>query len=99
MAARQTNRQAAARSSRQETPPRPPYYIATEPLFLDNQFSRAHNPGDMVPADHVEQYGWAGKVRPPDGYATAEEPADQPRKDEPDTAERGQATSSKEGEA
>lgn len=52
--------------ARQEQAP-PPYYIATEPLFIGGDpFSRAHNPGDRVPADHVEQYGWADKVRHPD---------------------------------
>jgi hypothetical protein len=44
-----------------------PYYIATAPLFIGgDQFSRAHNVGDQVPAEHVEQYGWADKVRRPD---------------------------------
>jgi len=65
----------------------PPYYIATRPLFIDDQFSRAFNVGDRVPAEHVEKYGWADKVRP----AAAPQI-------EPETAP-GQATSSKEGDA
>ena len=72
----------------------PPYYIATQPLFLGDQFSRAHNPGDRVPADHVEAYGWANKVRHPDH--TPEQPSAAPHT-EPETA-LGQATSSKEGD-
>lgn len=75
----------AAQQSKPARQAAPPYYIAVEPLFIDgNQFNRAHNPGDRVPADHVETYGWADKVRPPE-----------PPKTEPET-EPGQATS-KEG--
>lgn len=72
----------------------PPYYIATAPLFIDgNQFARAHNPGDRVPVDHVDRYGWADKVRPPDGYA---QPApDQPR-NEPETGTAQATTEGKE---
>jgi hypothetical protein len=97
MAARPSKQ--TSRNAEQETPPRPPYYIAVEPLFIDgSQFARAHNPGDHVPADHVEKYSWRDLVRPPDGYDDdiADQPADDkdagaPR-NEPDTAERGQAT-------
>ncbi|MEU9888012.1 hypothetical protein [Sphaerisporangium sp. NPDC051011] len=68
----------------------PPYYIATEPLFIDdNPFARAHNAGDRVPADHVERYGWAGKVRHPDP-----DPATTP----PETRQ-GQATTEGKGDA
>ncbi|MEU8040868.1 hypothetical protein [Streptosporangium sp. NPDC049078] len=67
--------------------PGPPYYIAAAPLFIDDQFSRAFNVGDRVPAEHVEKYGWADKVRPPAAPQI-----------EPETAP-GQATSSKEGDA
>lgn len=78
-------------TAKQEAPPAPaapPYYIAEKPLFI-GKFGRAFNPGDMVPVEHVEQYGWQGKVRLPDGY-TAPEPAPS----EPDTADDGQATTS-----
>lgn len=91
---------AAARDRRPTSPARgpastaPPYYIAVEPLFVGGQFGRAHNVGDLVPVEHVAQYGWADKVRPPDGYTAA---PDQPPS-EPDTAPSGQATST-EGEA
>jgi|GEM_PF-3630517 len=64
----------------------PPYYIATRPLFIDDQFSRAFNVGDRVPAEHVDKYGWADKVRPPAPQIEPETPP-------------GQATSSKEGDA
>jgi hypothetical protein len=37
-------------------------YIATEPLYVGT--ARAHNPGDVVPADNVERHGWQ------DGVAT-----------------------------
>lgn len=73
----------------------PPYYIATRPLFIGGQFGRAHNPGDRVPAEHVERYGWHDGVRPPDGY---EAPASPQPETEPETGS-GQATSSKEGDA
>jgi hypothetical protein len=89
-----------SRSAGDKTPgprSRPPYYIAVQPLFIDgSQFARAHNPGDRVPADHVDAYGWADLVRPPDGYDAAERPADEPPS-EPETT-TGQATSSKEGD-
>jgi hypothetical protein len=35
-------------------------YIATEPLFIGT--ARAHNPGDVVPADNVERNGWQDGV-------------------------------------
>ncbi|MFD1547016.1 hypothetical protein [Nonomuraea guangzhouensis] len=75
---------------------RPPYYIATEALYLDgSQFNRAHNPGDRVPADHVEAYGWADKVRHPDD--TPKQPPAAAH-NEPETAV-GQATTDKKGDA
>jgi hypothetical protein len=64
----------------------PPYYIADEPLFIEHV--RAHNPGDQVPVDHVERYGWADLVHAPDD--------DKPKKTEPET-DGGQATTRKEG--
>lgn len=86
---------AARRDSKSPTAPAaPPYYIATAALYLDgSQFSRAHNAGDRVPAEHVERYGWADLVRPPDGYTAT--PNHTPS--EPETT-TGQATSSKEGD-
>lgn len=76
----------AARPSKPAEPPTPPYYIALVPLFIDDQFSRAFNSGDQVPSDHVDRFGWADKVRPPDD----------PQK-EPETT-TGQAATSKEGD-
>jgi hypothetical protein len=35
-------------------------YIATEPLYVGT--ARAHNPGDVVPADNVERNGWQDGV-------------------------------------
>lgn len=70
----------------------PSYYIATAPLFIDDQFSRAHNVGDSVPAEHVDRYGWHDKVRRP-GDDTPETPNSEPART------RGQATSDKEGDA
>ncbi|MFI7449540.1 hypothetical protein ACIBQX_18735 [Nonomuraea sp. NPDC049714] len=76
-----------------QAPAAPPYYIATRPLFIGgSQFNRAHNVGDRVPPDHVEEYGWHAGVRLPDGY---EPPPSNPTP-EPETA-TGQATS-KEGD-
>lgn len=73
----------------------PPYYIAEQPLFIGgSQFARAFNPGDRVPADHVEEHGWHDLVSAPEGYDAPEKPSN----DKPETPE-GQATSSKEGEA
>jgi len=76
----------------EDTPP--PYYIATAPLFIGDQFGRAFNAGDRVPAEHVDRYGWAHLVHRPD-----EDPQQPPAApaDEPETAP-GQATS-KEGDA
>ncbi|WP_031165952.1 hypothetical protein [Streptosporangium roseum] len=71
----------------------PPYYIALQPLFLGDQFSRAHNVGDHVPADHVEAYGWADKVRHPNDPSPQQPAAPHT---EPETTP-GQAT--KEGDA
>lgn len=41
----------------------PPYYIADEALFID--FARAFNPGDRVPVEHVDRYGWHDVVHAP----------------------------------
>lgn len=84
---------AQQRPAKPATPETPPaYYIATAPLFIDDQFSRAHNVGDPVPAEHVERYGWHDKVRRPDAD-TPETPNSEPART------RGQATSDKEGDA
>ncbi|MER7500442.1 hypothetical protein AB0L05_27670 [Nonomuraea pusilla] len=68
-------------------PPAPPYYIATAPLFIGDQFSRAFNPGDRVPVEHVDRFGWHDKVRAPEGYA-----APTSKTTEPETPDSGQAT-------
>lgn len=86
-------RDAKPSAAAKTAPAAPPYYIAERPLFIGDQFSRAHNPGDRVPAEHVEKYGWHAGVRPPDGYPASDQPPS-----EPETSS-GQATSSKEGEA
>lgn len=44
-------------------------YVATEPLFIGT--ARAHNPGDVVPAENVERYGWQDQVAS-EGSAAAE---------------------------
>jgi hypothetical protein len=85
MAARPTAK-AADKTADQDVPP---YFIALVPLFITGQFSRAHNPGDRVSPDRVAKFGWASKVRPPDGYTT---PDKQPPS-EPETSS-GQATTS-----
>lgn len=36
------------------------YVVATAPLFID--YTRAHNPGDLVPAENVDRNGWADGV-------------------------------------
>lgn len=77
-------------------PQAPPYYIATEALFIGgSQFARAFNPGDHVPPGHVEEHGWHALVRAPEGYES--QPAVKPPS-EPETAE-GQATTEGKGEA
>jgi hypothetical protein len=35
-------------------------YVAKEPLFIG--LVRAHNPGDVIPAEKVERFGWHDKV-------------------------------------
>ncbi len=35
-------------------------YIATVPLFVGT--ARAHNPGDVVPAENVKAHGWEDGV-------------------------------------
>lgn len=88
-------RSGAKTSPTSKPAPTPPYYIATKPLCIGgNPFARAHQPGDRVPVEHVELYGWRDGVRAPDGF---EAPASPKPTTEPETS-KGQATS-KEGEA
>ncbi len=35
-------------------------FIAKEPLFIG--VARAHNKGDVVPAENVERFGWQDQV-------------------------------------
>jgi hypothetical protein len=37
-----------------------PEYVATAPIFIGG--ARAFNPGDPVPAEHVERFGLTDKV-------------------------------------
>ncbi|GAA3720710.1 hypothetical protein GCM10022224_103400 [Nonomuraea antimicrobica] len=73
-AARPAKRPAAA----QDQPDTPPYYVATQALYIGA--ARAHIPGDQVPPAHVERFGWADKVRRPDEPPAV--PPDQPVTDE-----------------
>jgi hypothetical protein len=79
-------------STEPATPAPPPYYIAEQPLFIGGQFGRAHNPGDRVPPDSVDTYGWHHLVRPPDGYTAPEQ-----TQSEPETPD-GQATTKGKGD-
>jgi hypothetical protein len=45
-------------------------FVATEPLFIET--ARAHNPGDVVPAENVERYGWQKQVAREGTKAAAE---------------------------
>jgi hypothetical protein len=52
----------------------PPYYEATEDLFIDNPESgsmpvAAFRTGSQVAPDLVEANGWGGKVRVPEQFA------------------------------
>jgi hypothetical protein len=81
-----------SRPAARDTEQPPPYYIATRPLFLGDQFTRAFNPGDQVPVEHVETYGWHDLVRRPD------QPAPEQPQSEPETT-TGQATTEGKGDA
>jgi hypothetical protein len=55
-----------------EVPVCPPFWIADVPLPVSTEMGngaivRAFNPGDLVPVDHVERYGWQQYVHAPDG--------------------------------
>lgn len=75
----------ATREPKQEREAPPAYYIAEEPLFIGGQFGRAFNPGDRVPVEHVEHYGWADKVRRSDA------PQNEPETDQATTERKGDA--------
>lgn len=77
-----------AKPSPATAPAAPPYYIAEQPLFI-GKFGRAHNVGDLVPPEHVERYGWADRVRLPDGYTA---PAPDQSTSTPESPDSGQAT-------
>jgi hypothetical protein len=47
-------------------------YVATEPLFIG--VTRAHNPGDEVPAENVQKWGWHDQVTRSTTTAAAEVP-------------------------
>ncbi|MGV9779852.1 hypothetical protein, partial [Streptosporangium sp. NPDC003464] len=65
--------------------PAPPYYIADAPLFID--FARAFNPGDRVPVEYVDRYGWRDQVHAPQ----PPQPPQQTPMNEPESR-TGQAT-------
>jgi len=73
--------------------PAPRFWIALVPLPVADELGsgspRAFNPGDPVPAGHVEQYGWQQFVEAPPGDWTPAQPATT-------TNESGQAGSDKE---
>lgn len=52
------------------------YVVATEPLFIGT--ARAHNPGDLVRADTVDENGWQGKVTGRDTKAAQQAAQPQP---------------------
>lgn len=63
----------AKRASKADGPPDPPaFYVATRPLPVGTEMGAATMPvvafgaGAMVPAEHVDRYGWQQYVRLPD---------------------------------
>jgi hypothetical protein len=54
-------------------PPAPPFWIADVALPVADEMgsesmpARAFNPGDRVPAEHVERFGWQAHVHAPPG--------------------------------
>lgn len=52
-------------AARQQTPPPEPVdngvYVAKEALYVGG--ARAFAPGDIVPSDHVNKFGWQDLVR------------------------------------
>jgi len=50
----------------QSTPPAPEFYVAEQPLAVSGEgWSLSYQPGDQVPAEHVERFGWQHQVREP----------------------------------
>jgi hypothetical protein len=58
----------------------PPFYIAAERLPVGTEMGNAvagvaaFQPGDRVPAEHVERYGWQAHVRAPGDEPPPQEP-------------------------
>jgi hypothetical protein len=71
--AEDTAPEAAEQEAPEELEPVPPFWIADVPLPVGAEMGgaampvRAFNPGDRVPADHVDRYGWRPYVSPPPG--------------------------------
>jgi hypothetical protein len=59
-------------------------YVAKEPLFIG--LARAHNPGDVIPAEKVERFGWHDKVEKVKAHRAA---ADEDEEDTKKPAKRG----------
>ena len=78
--------------------PLPHFYIATERLFIHNPESgvapaQAFAPGDRVPPDLVDAYGWQAGVRLPDtppGPAQSSPPRPAPAAATAETASKEQ---------
>jgi hypothetical protein len=92
-------------------PAPPPFWVADRPLPVADEMggetvpARAFNPGDRVPHEHVERYGWADYVHDPfapepeDGEAPADESAGEPPPEPaPDDPAAAQATTDEAGE-
>lgn len=73
-----------------EQAPRPPYYIADQALNIEHV--RAFNVGDMVPAEHVEKFGWADLVHAPESATERDQQTTEP-------AAESQATTERKGDA
>jgi hypothetical protein len=64
-AAKRTGEQAGKQQDSKQTAEEQPLtgvYVATEPLTVDGALAFA--PGDIVPAGHVQRFGWRDQVRP-----------------------------------
>jgi hypothetical protein len=67
----------------EERPQRPPFWIADAALPVGDEMGteftppRAFNPGDRVPPEHVQQYGWQPYVHAPEGDWAEPPPAEQ----------------------
>lgn len=77
--ARQTSR--AQQAPEPEPVVAPPFWVADRPLPVGTEMgdaalpARAFNPGDRVPVEHVDRYGWREYVHAPDGDWPPPEPA------------------------